>query len=74
MTFRKKASSIGIVYNRASGAIVRVFNPTFEFELDLHHVDAHEFMLRFSKKECGISLRPDAMTPEDVFRVVKAKQ
>jgi hypothetical protein len=51
----RKAVSIGIVRDRSSGAVKRVFNPDYEEQLDQHHLDADEIMLRVKKSAHGIS-------------------
>lgn len=61
-----------MVYDRLSGKIVRVINPTFEEELELHSMTSDEFMLKVDKAKMGISLRADAMTRDDLARVVEA--
>lgn len=64
------AVSLGVVYSRVTGKIVRVINPTYEEELDLHHVDRNEFMLRVDKVAHRVS--GDVMTLDDLHRIIEA--
>ena len=68
------AVSIGVVYNRAQGTVVRVMNPDYEEELDFHPVAEDEYMLRVAKTQLGISHSPDGMTLADLHRVIEAMQ
>jgi len=69
MIFWRKAKSIGVVFDRTTGAVRRVINPTFEKELDLHVVASDEVMRRYNKRHMGIS---DTMTLDDLYRVIEA--
>ena len=62
---------IGVVFNRASKAVVRIINPDHESELDRHQLSPDEYLLRFPKQQFGVSHENDAMTPEQAFRVCK---
>lgn len=66
-----RAIHFAIITDRQTGAIVRIFNPTFEFELDLHHVAAHERVLRLRKSEHGIARCHDGMTVADAARLLE---
>lgn len=72
IALRAYAVSIGVVIHRSSGAVVRIFNPDFEEELDGHFVGLDEFMLRIAKTHFGVSAKPDSMTVEHVHRIVSA--
>ena len=69
---RIKARQFGIVIDHRLGAIVRVFNPDYEFEFDHHHVAAHEVMYRIDKAANGISLDKNGMSLADVYRILQA--
>jgi hypothetical protein len=69
---RARAVSFGLVFHRLTGRVVRVINPDYEFELDLHHLEPYEFMLRLGKADWGIPLEPNSMTLDHVHRVVGA--
>ncbi len=58
-----RAKSIGIVYDRISGRVLRVINPDFEIELDLHSLASDEVMQRRVKTA-------DTMTFTDVARII----
>lgn len=64
-----RATSIGVVFDRASGAVLRVINPDFERELDWHFVADSEVMRRVRKSQFGLV---GDMTLDDLDRVVKA--
>lgn len=64
-----RATSIGVVFDRASGAVLRVINPDFERELDWHFVADSEVMRRVQKSQFGLV---GDMTLDDLDRVVKA--
>ena len=64
------AVSFGVVIERASGAVVRIMNPDYEWELDRHFVGSGEFMLRVPKNEWGVGVND--MTLDQVYRVIAA--
>jgi hypothetical protein len=49
--------------------VKRIFNPTYQQELDWHFVGPDEFMIRVPKTEYGVSVHPDSMTLDDVARI-----
>ena len=64
-----EAVSIGIVYDRRSGAVKRVINPDYEEQLDYHHLDADEVMVRVKKSDHGID---GAMSLADLHRLLES--
>jgi hypothetical protein len=50
-----QAKTLGVVLDRATGRVKRVMNPTYEWELGLHHLDADERMLRVRKRDFNVS-------------------
>ena len=67
----RKAVHFAVITDRANGRIIRIFNPDYEFELDLHHVADTEVMRRFKKDDFGIARHSNAMTPADVYRLME---
>lgn len=67
----RKAVHFAVIIDRRTHAVTRVFNPTFEFELDHHHVAEHETMLRLKKTEHRISRRHNGMSALDAIRLIE---
>ena len=69
-----RAVSIGVVFNRLSGQVVRVINPDYEWQLDLVERDlaSSEYFWRVPKEAFGVSKKKNAMTLSQVDRVCKA--
>lgn len=67
----RKAIHFGVIIDKRTGSVVRIFNPTFEFELHRHHVADHEKMLRLKKSEHQIGRHHNAMTAADAHRLIK---
>lgn len=59
------AVHIGVVIS--GGHPVRVINPTYEVELNWHHLHPGEWMVRLRKDAYGIGAN---MTPTDLARVL----
>jgi hypothetical protein len=66
-----RAKDFGVVIDRVTGAVRRVFNPDFDFQFAGHHVGPDEFMLRVPKADFGVGLEPNAMTLDQVHRIVR---
>lgn len=65
------ATQFGIVIDTKIGAVVRIFNPDYEYEFFCHHVAPHELMYRIDKASSGISLDKNGMTLIDVARLLE---
>lgn len=65
----QRAKHFGVVIDRATGQVRRVFNPDFEFEFGGHHLDADEYMLRVEKEYFGVSAKPNSMTLDQFERI-----
>lgn len=67
------AEHFGVVIDRFTGKVRRVFNPDHEWEFSCHHVDADIEYLRFERKEdWGVPLHPNSMTLEMVWGIQRA--
>lgn len=64
------AQHFGVVIDRLTGQVRRVFNPDYEWEFAGHHVDDEIEYLRFERKaDWGVPLTPNGMTLEMVFNI-----
>lgn len=64
------ATNIGIVYDSVSGQILRILNPDFETEIDAHHLNAGETMIRVAKSDYGVSYTSNMMTIQQVAAII----
>ena len=67
-----RAVSLGLVFSKASGKVVRLMCPDWEEELDLHRVEPHEYMLRLPKAQFGVSLKPNDISLAQVAAIIAA--
>lgn len=65
-----RANDFGVVIDRSTGAVKRIFNPDHDYEFAGHHVGTDEFMLRIPKKDFGVSREPNRMTLDQVHRII----
>lgn len=69
---RKAAPSIGVVFDRAQGgALVRIINPDFEWQLDIQRLAPTEYLIRLPRSSFQLSDRRDAMSLDEVLRICK---
>lgn len=60
----------GVVFHQ--DVVVRIINPDFEWQLDLHALSPGEYMIRIAKETFGVSTEPDAMTLAQVHNICEA--
>jgi hypothetical protein len=64
------AEFFAVVLCRATGRVQRIINPDEDFQLCFHAVDAtRELLVCERKSDFGISLKPDAMTHDNVQEI-----
>ena len=68
----KASQYIGVVFDRNNDhQVVRIFNPDWDWQLDHHPLADGEYLLRVLKTTYNISDKPNAMTLENVVRVME---
>lgn len=64
------AQHFGVVLDRLTGKVRRVFNPDHEWEFAGHHIDREIEYLRLERKEdWGVPLTPNGLTMEMVWNI-----
>ncbi len=62
---------IGVICNRKlNNVVVRIINPDFEWQLDIQVLSEDEYLLKIPKEMFGVSHEKDAMTLEQVHKVI----
>lgn len=71
VTTNLEAQYFGVVVNRITGKVKGVFNPDYDWQLAFHKfdVDVEELQI-FSKRDFGVSLEKNSMTPANVAEIV----
>lgn len=67
-----RATHFGIVFDKKTRAINRIFNPDYEFEFETHYIAPAEEMLLVPKAEFGISLEPNSMSLNQVSEIMNS--
>lgn len=68
---QRKAVHFAIIFDSRTDNVLRIFNPTYEYELDHHQLGQHERMLRLKKAQHGIARAENGMTTNDVARLIE---
>lgn len=64
------AAYFGVIWDKGTGKIRRIFNPNHDIEFAAHHIDeVGEWLQLLRKDEWGVPLDPDAMTLEMVWNI-----